>query len=888
MHRAYHAVTPLTVRRTGEVVNAVYGFASMLLRVFAEQKPTHCAVAFDKKGPTFRHLLSDTYKAQRPQMAEDLIPQMARAHELVAHLNIPIFEVDGYEADDVLGTLAHQASQAGVEVMVLTGDADAMQLVGPSIAVLYPQARQGFNSAVVFNAQMVKDKYGVMPEYIADLKALMGDASDNISGVSGIGEKTATKLIQQFGGIDDIYACLDEVSPLRIQGLLRDGESSARQSKKLATIVMDVPVTLDLEVARTASYDREKAAAFFRELEFFTLLKRLPGMDVADTEVILEVMPVAVEQDSRSIVANESELKALAIRLVDSFAFDIITEGSNPMMASLVGLAISPAATRAYYIPLQHSGLEAMGQIGLDATRRILGPIFANSTVGKITHNAVFAMTVLQEHGFEVKGLTFDTALAAHLLGETSLELKALVLNKLGEELSALPVGSGAKKVPVSALTIADVAEYGYVVANATARLAGLLAPELRSQGFWSLFEEVELPLVSVLVAMQQVGILLDRGILSEMSARLGARLGAIQDEIYKFVGHEFNINSPRQLGVVLFEELRLKTDKKAGDYSTEAAVLEPLRTAHPVIDYLLEYRQLTKLKSTYIDALPALTKLRTGRVHTCFNQTRTSTGRLSSSEPNLQNIPVRGQLGREIRNAFIAPPGAMLISGDYSQIDLRVLAHLSQDELLMDAFIRGEDVHTATASQLFDVPPDQVSADMRRLAKTVNFGVVYGMSSYGLEQATELSRLEAERFIEEYFRKYQGVKQYLEHTRIEVRRQGYVQTVLGRRRYIPEINSPKRMVRETGERMAINMPVQGTSADIIKVAMLRLDEEVRRRRLRSRLLLQVHDELIFEVPEAELAEMKAIVPEMMAGALKLSVPIKVDIKVGCCWGDME
>ena len=888
MHRAYHAVTPLTVRRTGEVVNAVYGFASMLLRVLAEQKPTHCAVAFDKKGPTFRHLLSDTYKAQRPQMAEDLIPQMARAHELVAHLNIPIFEVDGYEADDVLGTLAHQASQTGVEVMVLTGDADAMQLVGPSIAVLYPQARQGFNSAVVFNAQMVKDKYGVMPEYIADLKALMGDASDNISGVSGIGEKTATKLIQQFGGIDDIYACLDEVSPLRIQGLLRDGESSARQSKKLATIVMDVPVTLDLEVARTASYDREKAAAFFRELEFFTLLKRLPGMDVADTEVILEVMPVAVEQDSRSIVANESELKALAIRLVDSFAFDIITEGSNPMMASLVGLAISPAATRAYYIPLQHSGLEAMGQIGLDATRRILGPIFANSTVGKITHNAVFAMTVLQEHGFEVKGLTFDTALAAHLLGETSLELKALVLNKLGEELSALPVGSGAKKVPVSALTIADVAEYGYVAANATARLAGLLAPELRSQGFWSLFEEVELPLVSVLVAMQQVGILLDRGILSEMSARLGARLGAIQDEIYKFVGHEFNINSPRQLGVVLFEELRLKTDKKAGDYSTEAAVLEPLRTAHPVIDYLLEYRQLTKLKSTYIDALPALTKLRTGRVHTCFNQTRTSTGRLSSSEPNLQNIPVRGQLGREIRNAFIAPPGAMLVSGDYSQIDLRVLAHLSQDKLLMDAFIRGEDVHTATASQLFDVPPDQVSADMRRLAKTVNFGVVYGMSSYGLEQATELSRLEAERFIEEYFRKYQGVKQYLEHTRIEVRRQGYVQTVLGRRRYIPEINSPKRMVRETGERMAINMPVQGTSADIIKVAMLRLDEEVRRRRLRSRLLLQVHDELIFEVPEAELAEMKAIVPEMMAGALKLSVPIKVDIKVGCCWGDME
>jgi len=884
VHRAYHALPPLTIRRTGEMVNAVYGFANVLLRILAEQKPTHCAVAFDKKGPTFRHLMFDAYKAQRPRTPEDLVPQIARARELTVQLNIPVFEADGFEADDLLGSLACQGSQRGAEVLILTGDADAMQLVGPDVRVLCPKARQGFGDTALFDAAAVKEKYGVGPEHIADLKALVGDPSDNIPGVRGIGEKTALKLIQQFGGIDEIYAQIEDIAPPRTRDLLREGEALARQCKELATIVTNVPIVFDFEHTRALTYDREKAAAFFRELEFYSLLNRLPEIETKPAEGL----PAGEEKPKYRIVANADELAMLAAKLTSSFAFDIITEGSNPMTAILVGLAISPAAAEAYYIPLQHGGLEAMGQIGLTETRKVLGSVFASNNVGKTTHNAVFAVTVLREHGFEVNGLVFDTALAAHLLGEGLLELRALALSKLGIELPTLPVGSGAKKIPVSALAVAPTTEYGCAAADAITRLALLFKSDLHDQKLWLLFDEVELPLVTILVAMQQAGVLLDVDALGEMSARLGARLDAIQGEIYQLIGHEFNINSPRQLGTVLFEELKLRTDKKSGGYSTEAAVLESLRADHPVVEYLLEYRQLTKLKSTYIDALPALINRRTGRIHTNFNQTRTSTGRLSSSDPNLQNIPVRGSLGREIRRAFIAPPGAVLLSGDYSQIDLRVLAHLSQDHLLMETFSRGEDVHTATAAQLFETTTESVNTDMRRLAKTVNFGVIYGMSGFGLEQATEFSRAEAERFIAEYFRKYPGVRQYIERTRLEVRERGYVQTILGRRRYVSEISSPNRMVREMGERMAINMPVQGTSADIIKVAMLRLEAEIKHQRLASRLILQVHDELIFEVPESELVVMEEIVPELMAGALQLSVPVKVDVKVRRCWGDME
>jgi DNA polymerase I len=887
VHRAYHALPPLTVRRTGEVVNAVYGFTSMLLKVLSEQKPEYYAIAFDKKGPTFRHELFEGYKADRPKMTEDLSAQLEKVREVVREFNIPIFEITGYEADDVLGTLSRQAAEQGIETLVLTGDADAMQLVGPCVSVLYPKARQGFSETALFDAQAVQEKYGVGPERIADYKALMGDPSDSIPGVHGVGEKTAVKLIQQYGSVEDIYAHLAEITPARLQGLLREGEAMAAQSKELATIDRHVPVELSLQAARATGYNRDRAVALLRDLEFFTLLNRLPAETDSKTEAVPVTSHVLTQSDYHA-VTNPLELQRLASGLSGSVAFDLISEGTSPMTACLVGLSLSPAPGQAYYIPSGHAGLEASIQPDIDLVRKSLSPVLAAAGITKSTHNAGFALTTLGEYNFSIGGLAFDTALAAHLLGEASLELKSLVLSKLGLELPSLPTGSGTRKIPVSQLDIQAAADCACASADMIGRLAQILEKELRDKGLWQLFSEVEMPLVAVLVKMQRHGVLLDTGLLAQMSVRLGDRLKAIEGEIYMHAKHEFNLNSPKQLGVVLFEELQLPTDKKKGNWSTEAAVLEGLLNAHPVISYIIEYRQLTKLKSTYIDALPGLINPRTGRLHTNFNQTRTSTGRLSSSDPNLQNIPVRGELGREIRRAFIAPPGSVLLSCDYSQIDLRALAHLSQDPLLLSTFARGEDVHTATAVQLFEVAPDKVTADMRRLAKTVNFGVIYGMSGYGLEQATEFSRQEAERFIAAYFERYAGVRSYLEGTKKEARDKGYVQTILGRRRYILEITSANRLVREAGERMAINMPVQGTSADIIKLAMLHLEQEMCRRCLKSKLILQVHDELIFEVPEVELPVMQEIVPDLMVNALKLSVPVKVDIKTGKSWGEME
>jgi DNA polymerase-1 len=509
----------------------------------------------------------------------------------------------------------------------------------------------------------------------------------------------------------------------------------------------------------------------------------------------------------------------------------------------------------------------------------------------KLAHNGKYDIVVLAEHGLMVNNLSFDTMVAAYLLGEKALSLKELAFGRLGIEMTPIKtlIGSGAKQISMSLVEVSQAADYACADADITGQLAELLVGRLHQKGLWQLFSEVEMPLVPVLVTMERNGVALDTELLRRMAHRLGEQLLKLEAEIYNSVGHQFNINSPQQLSSVLFQELKLEpTRKTKGSYSTGASELEKLRGTHPIIDLILEYRQLAKLKSTYIDALPGLINHRTGRVHTTFNQTRTATGRLSSSEPNLQNIPVRGELGKEVRNAFIAPPGSRLLAGDYSQIDLRVLAHLSQDGGLLSAFLQDEDIHAATAAQLFGVEASQVKPDMRRLAKTVNFGVIYGMSDYGLEQATELSREEASQFIAAYFEKYPGVRQYLDATKEQARKLGYVQTLLGRRRRIPEIDSRNRQVREAAERMAINMPVQGTSADIIKVAMIKIDQEMLRRQLKSKMLLQVHDDLLFEVPEDELEEMRRLVPEIMSTALELSVPLKVDMKEGKNWGEME
>ena len=891
VHRAFHALPPLTVSKTGEVISAVYGFALMLLKAINELKPTHYAIAFDKKGPTFRHQLFDQYKAQRPPTPDELVNQLGRVRQLVNAFHIPIFELDGYEADDVLGSLSQQASQQDIDTIIVTGDADAMQLVSPRVRVLTP--KRAFGDTMLYDEAAVGQKYGIKPEQIADFKALKGDPSDNIPGVPGVGEKTAVKLIQQFGTLGQIYARINEVTPARLQSLLKQNEAIARQSKELATIVTQTPVTLNLDDCQISRYDRHQVAELFRELEFSSLLTKLPEVEELAPETTAQVKTKPPPQADYHIVNTGPALDGLLDRLsaAKSFAFDLETTSLDAMLAEMVGVSLSPAPGEAYYIPVGHVGWGQVEQLPLKQVIDRLKPPLEDATLAKLAHNGKYDMTVLAEYGVAVNNLAFDTMVAAYLLGEKSLGLKALAFSKLGIEMTPITalIGSGAKQISMSQVEVNRAADYSCADADITGQLTELLKAELHQQGLWQLFSQVEMPLVPVLIHMERNGVALDTDLLRQMSHRLGEQLLKLEAEIYGNVGHQFNINSPQQLSAVLFQELKLPSARKTkSGYSTGASVLDELRGVHPIIELILEYRQLTKLKSTYIDALPSLINPKTGRVHTSFNQTRTATGRLSSSEPNLQNIPVRGEVGKEVRQAFIAPPGSFLMAGDYSQIDLRALAHLSQDPGLLSAFHNDEDIHSATAAQLFGVDTSQVTPDMRRLAKTVNFGVIYGMSDYGLEQATELSREEASRFIADYFDKYPGVKQYLESTKKQAREMGYVQTLLGRRRSILEISSSNRQVREAAERMAINMPVQGTSADIIKVAMINLLREMNQRQLKSKMVLQVHDELVFEVLGAELELMRQLVPQVMSTAVALSVPLKVEVKIGSNWGQME
>ncbi|MBA7593532.1 DNA polymerase I [subsurface metagenome] len=888
IHRAFHALPPLAVTKTGEVTGAVYGFASMVFKVLAELKPTHYAIAFDYPAPTFRHREFEPYKAQRPPTPEELKGQFHRVRQLAEAFHIPIFEVEGYEADDILGTLCRQASAQGIDTIIVTGDLDTLQLVSPRVRVLTPRPGRPFSDTVIYDEERVMERYGISSPQIADLKGLKGDASDNIPGVSGVGEKTALKLLQQFGTIEEIYAHIDEVEPAKVQQVLREGEKAAEQSKRLATIVVDVPITLDLDACALSAFERERVVELFRELEFSSLLGKLHDIGVGERKAAV-VEGEALERDYR-IVDSAEALEQLAGELsaASSFVIDVETTGKDPMYAELVGISLSCQPGKACYVPVGH---KVGTQLPMPQVVERLKPLIEDPGRAKAAHNGKYDMMVLAQHGIELKNLGFDTMIAAYLLGEKSLGLKPLAFSKLGIEMTPISdlIGKRAKQISMAYVDIASAARYACDDANITGRLAQLLEAELRGEGLWDLFARVEMPLVPVLLGMERSGVALDIDSLWAMSQSVGQRMAALEAEIYNLVGHIFNINSTQQLGAVLFQELRLPGGRRIkSGYSTDASALEGLKGIHPIIEPLLEYRQLSKLKSTYIDALPALINYKTGRVHTSFNQTGTTTGRLSSSDPNLQNIPIRGELGRQVRQAFIAGDDWLLLSADYSQIDLRAMAHLSQDPHLIAAFERDEDIHNATASQVFGVPASEVTPDMRRVAKTVNFGVIYGMSEYGLEQATELSREEASRFISTYFERYPGVKEYLETTKRLVRERGYVETVLGRRRYIPEVHSPNGQVRAAAERMAINMPVQGTSADIIKLAMINLHQELERRGLRSKMTLQVHDELLFEVSPEELGEMRALVAEVMPQAMKLSVPLKVEVKAGKNWGQMD
>jgi DNA polymerase-1 len=888
IHRAFHAIPALTVIKTGEMINGVQGFASILLKVIKEIRPRYWAIAFDLHAPTFRHKKFPEYKQQRPPTPPELVSQIARAHQLVEAFNIPVFEVEGFEADDIIATLGKEAGKQDVDTIIVTGDNDMLQTVSSHVSVLAP--RRGFGETVLYNEEEVEKKYGIKPHQLIDYKALVGDNSDNIPGIKGIGDKTAASLLQRFGSLDNIYDNIDSVTPERIQKLLSENKEQAFANRELVTIVTDVPLKFNLDDCQVSSYERDKVVELFRELGFASLLTRLPE------EFQAEKPGGNGKQDTehKYTIINTPEKLAELVRQISAageMSVDLETSSLDEMNTDIVDFSLSYKNGEAYCIPVGHRGLSAIVQLPLPEVTAQLKPLLEDNTIAKIAQNGKFDITILAEHGMDLNNFSFDTMIAAYILGEKSLGLKALAFNKLGIEMKLITelIGTGAKQKSMADVDIEEAADYACADADMTFRLKEILEEELKTQGLWELFSNIEMPLVPVLVDMERTGVALDTELLQSMSNSMGADMLKLEADIYNSLGHQFNINSSQQLSQVLFEELNLpKPRKTKSGYSTDAAVLDELKGTHPMIEMILQYRQLSKLKSTYTDAFLSLLNPRTGRLHTSFNQTGTTTGRLSSSDPNLQNLPIRTELGSKIRQAIIPRPGWLMMSADYSQIDLRALAHISRDPELIATFLNDEDVHTATAAKVFTIPPDKVTSEMRRAAKTINFGVIYGMSDYGLEQATSFSREEASEFIRSYFEKYPGIKVYIENTKKEAREKGYVQTVMGRRRYIPELNSPNRQVREAAERMAINMPVQGTSADIIKIAMINIYNEINKRGLKSKMLLQVHDELVFEMPPEEREEMETLVSDLMRHALELKVPLKVDIKTGKNWGETK
>ncbi|MGC8839021.1 MAG: DNA polymerase I [Anaerolineae bacterium] len=904
-YRAYHALPTDLSTSKGELTNAVYGFASMLLNVLRDYKPDYIAIAFDV-GPSFRHQEFAAYKAQRPATPDELTSQLRRIGELVEAFRIPVYTAEGYEADDVLGTLARQAAERGLNTLIVTGDRDALQLVGPHVRVLTSGRR--FSDVILYDEKAVRERFGLAPRQLVDLKALVGDKSDNIPGVPGIGEKTATRLLQQYGSLEGIYEHLDEVEPPKVREALAGFREEAFQYRRLVTIAQDAPVTLDLERCRTGQYDVERVKALFRELEFRSLLDRLPAPPKETTgPAQLHLFPQAVAEPQAlrvegtglayETIAQPQSLQGLAERLRGGpFAFDTETDSTDPLRARLVGISLAAAPGQAWYLPVGH---QKGPNLPLEAVREHLGPLFAGPQVPKYAHHAKYDMEVLARHGLPVQGLAFDTMLAEWLCNPSSqnLGLKNLAWVRLGEEMTTITqlLGKGKEQTTMDRVPVAEAAPYACADADMTFRLVPLLAKELEEKQLTALYRDVELPLVDVLMTMECNGILLDVPYLRQMSEELSERLRDLEARIYELVGYSFNINSPAQLGEALFERLHLPRQglrkTQAGHYSTAAEVLEKLRGLHPAVDLILEHRQIAKIKSTYVDALPELVNPETGRLHTSYNQTGTVTGRLSSSEPNLQNIPIRTELGRRVRRAFRAEEGWLFLSADYSQVELRIVAHVSQDPAMLQAFARGEDIHASTAAAIYGVPLEAVTPEMRRVAKTVNFAITYGATGFGVAQQSDLTPEEGAKLVEAYYRTYPKVRDYVERTKKMAREQGYVQTLLGRRRYFPEFQATERVHQNrlnAAYRMAINAPIQGTAADIIKLAMIRIHRALQEQGLRTRMTLQVHDELVFEVPKEELGRVAPLVREIMEGAFPLDAPLKVDMKVGANWEEMD
>ena len=931
--RAWFAIRDHLITSSGQNTTGASGFMTMFLKTIREQSPTHIAVTFDTKAPTFRKDMFPAYKAQRQEVDPALHEQIPILKEILEAMGVPVFEYDGFEADDLIGTLSKQATEQGIKTLILTGDADQLQLVDEDTSLLM---YTGFGDMRTYDPAGVAEKYdGLGPEYVAEIKALEGDSSDNIPGVPGVGKKSARAVLTKLGHFPSLFEQLPEIENIeglrgakRTMNLLEEHRETAATALVLTTIVRDVPVEFNADDSKFGDFNRESAIKILMNYELRLIANRLPKMESA-LEVTMETAPgweatetPAVTESGQMDMMGEGKVEALIepeppkplgdyeivtdmaglnsmideLRTNGEFAFDTETTGLDSMTSDLVGLSFSIKSEHAWYVAVGHNeGDQVPFAEGLAALR----PLFEDDSIGKIAHNANFDMMVLATAGIAVNNVSFDTMIAAALCGRRAIGLKPLALELFQAEMTEIKtlIGVGKKQITMAAVPIDQAGPYAAADADFTWRLKEYFEPEIDVHEARYVNEQIELLLLPVIIEMQRNGMMIDKAALAEMSEQLGANVEHIKQAATAVIGgRELNLASNQQVAALLIDELGApKTRKTKTGWSMDANALVKIRETsglddrvYQIADAVLKFRELSKLKSTYVDALPLLVNPQTQRVHTSFNQVGSATGRLSSTDPNVQNIPVRTELGRKVRKAFIADAanGWQFLAADYSQIELRILAHLSQEPGLLEAFHKGEDIHDATARAMYG--GEDVSADQRRIAKILNFGVIYGLGPVGVARQTDLTRKQGQEFIDLYFGKYPGIRDYIEQVKQSARDTGYAETITGRRRYLPDINAGHPGHRAAAERVSVNMPIQGTAADVIKIAMVNISNEIKAQKMRSKMSIQVHDELIFEIAPGELMEMQMMVTTMMPAAMDLAVPLLVEAKTGPTWGDMD
>ncbi|MDF2547013.1 MAG: polA [Anaerosolibacter sp.] len=874
INRAYYAL-PLLSSKSGDYTNAVYGFVNMLYKIMDDYKPDYISVAFDRKAPTFRHVEYEEYKAGRKKMPSELAQQLPLLKEVLDALKIHRIELDGFEADDLIGTLVKYAEKKELEVFVVTGDKDALQLASDKTKILI--TKKGISSLEEYDDKGVMDKYEITPDQFIDLKGLMGDQSDNIPGVPGVGEKTAIKLLKEFGSVEGLIQHTEKISSAKLREKIEEFAQQAVFSKRLATIMVDVPVEISLDELRREEPDAEKLLALYKRLEFHSLMGRVVLNSKAETK-----KNDYADEKATVIINSWKDLKD-KVKGIGEMCIRTFTDGGDIIQDDIVGVHMSCGGEH-FYIKKEDMSIALQE----------LKEVFENSEIKKIGHSLKRDRTAFKRYGITLNGMMFDSAIALYLIDptRTTYEVQDISLEFLNKKIDSEEdvLGKGKNKHSFADLEEEKLIDFGRSWCETVMGVKDVLMEKLKESELDTLFRDVEMPLVEVLSDMEYNGFKVDKTILDQLGIELDEKIQHITQFIFSEAGETFNINSPKQLGEILFEKLELPAIKKTKTgFSTNIEVLEKLQKKHPIISMIIEYRHLVKLKSTYIDGLKAVINKETHKIHSSFNQTVTATGRISSTEPNLQNIPIKFELGREIRKVFIpSNEEYLLLDADYSQIELRVLAHISKDDNLIEAFHQDLDIHTSTASKVFGIPMEEVTSLQRSRAKAVNFGIVYGISDYGLSENLQITRKEAQKYIDEYFNRFTGVKRYMEEIVEEGKKLGYVTTLLKRRRYIPEINATNFNLRSFGERTAMNTPIQGSAADIIKLAMIKVDHELKSRKLKSRLILQVHDELIVEVHKDEVDEVKKIVKQEMENALDVDVPLKVDMNLGKSWYDTK